>query len=152
MTKHTFPIISDSELIVPLISVKLSTGQTVIALIDTGADICLVDKRLVKGCPELKALTQVVGKTTVRGIEGERPFIMAMTTLHAAPKELQEGEVYIEVKAMLDDLSNLSEKMRETRALPGDVSLLIGSDVLREHRARIDYGKMEVTLYQTRKK
>jgi hypothetical protein len=128
----------------------LSTGQTVVALIDTGADICLVDKRLVKSSPELKAGLEVVGKTMVRGIEGERPFIMAMTTLHAAAKELQEGEVYIEVKAMLDDLSNLSEKMRETRTLPGDISLLIGSDFLREHKARIDFRKKEVILYQTK--
>ena len=75
--------------------------------------------------------------------------IKAITEVLNTTKEFTMPE---EVKAMLDDLSNLSEKMRETRTLPGDVSLLIGSDVLREHRARIDYGKMEVTLYQTRKK
>ena len=146
MDKFTLLFVDYSS-VIPIVRFALKDGKEIYAIIDSGSESTLVDKKFKKQYLGIIQSTNILGKMKAMGIGGEKEMVV-METIARIPMKTDKGEDgAIEIKACVDNLSTLVDHMKRMHNIPWEFSLLIGGDTLRVLSSRIDYRKKTVTFF-----
>ena len=136
---------------IPLIPVRVGkNNNTVYAMIDTGSEISLFDYGIIGS---LDVLTKESNQyelhmMSMLGEKRDESPKIAKAVLHPVGSE----EKGFEMIGALSDLSSLSEYFRGTYKKDVYISILIGSDVLSDNKAIIDYLENKINFCDTSRK
>ena len=145
MRKYTLPF-HETKGIIPIVEVGMGDGKRFYAIVDTGSESTLIDKRFKKTFPGVVKSHKVVGKTNYHGISGEVETVLVEAVIQLPMKTVDGEAEPLEMKCFVNDLSSLSAHYKKIYGFDGEFMMLLGSDVMRQLGAVIDLGKDRLTL------
>lgn len=124
---------------VPVVHFTLQDGTNVYALVDTGSEMTLFDRKFVEQHKESFGIVQTADKVNLIGLSAKRAFhvVSVSTVLHA-----EEDELALPVfDAMLFDLAHLTDTLRKNSGWEEDkaIVLVLGADILKNIDAKINF-------------
>ena len=131
---------------IPIANMGSDEGGELFALVDTGAQTCVLDKDIHRDHPQLAGPLRKIGTSNLLGAGGEEVTGFVRTRLHLAPGNEGDWEIDALFRCPVADLSNLNDLLLRDFGFPGKVSMILGSDMLSWLGATIDYRRRTVTL------
>ena len=129
---------------VPLVVFRTSDDRPRVGIVDTGSEVTMFDPSLIGNGMDA---TEGGGRTSFVGVNGEGDAGMVTRVSGTVGVRSKDGNDYdIPLSGVAYDCSNLSRIFSERMDKEINVSMILGSDFLKDRNSKIDFKKKTLTI------
>ena len=125
---------------VPLVVFRALDDKPRVGIVDTGSEVTMIDHALISNGMEV--IDEGEGRTSFVGVNGEG----GASTVTRVSGTVRMNDYDVPMSGVAYDCSNLSRIFSARADKEINVSMIIGSDFLKERNSKIDYKNKTMTI------